>query len=76
MEYLPITSRDYTGTLLHLVDKTTNKLIERGIVKDFRGNERKVSGGIAPHKPGSEGFVRLDGIDKYAGVINAKWVHI
>lgn len=78
-EYNAITSRDYKDQLLHLVDESTGRIINKGdICKDFRGEDYIVINGSAPWKEASQGFIWSDefGAQDYPSVINAKWIHI
>ena len=72
---MTITSVDWLGRRLTLVDKVTGKeIIEGDEVKDFRGERRVVRGGKAPQHSGSTGKVWLDYGELFAPAIGAKWV--
>jgi hypothetical protein len=54
----PITSKDYAGRTMTLVDATTLQPInERDVRTSSRGDQYVVNGGRAPHKPESSGKV-------------------
>ena len=58
-----------------LVDNKTGEFISFPCKReDFRGETAVVTGGKAPHKPSSEGFVYAEDCEYYAGVFGLKWV--
>ena len=71
-----ITSTNYEGVPCVLVHSDTGEITRAGDkLPDFRGDVSEITGGSAPHKPSSTGFVRLEsGREVYAGVFNLKWV--
>lgn len=70
-----ITSTDWKGDKCALADRDTKLLIREGQkVVDFRGDPVIVTGGRAPHKPGSTGFIFTAHREFYASVVNAEWV--
>lgn len=80
-----ITSTNWAGEAMTLVDEQTLTPIREGDIRTTRGDEQhRVTGGRAPHKPGSSGKVWTalvsDGDGKwtsefYPAVIGAKWMH-
>ena len=67
-----ITSTDYTGkacTLTH-----NGQPVSAGeILEDFRGDQYRVTGGQAPHKPSSSGKIYTDGGNYYPTVFGCQW---
>ena len=71
-----IQSRDWQGNTLTLVNEVTGCAVQAGdVLEDFRGDPVTVTGGKAPHKPGSTGKVwTADGGEFYPSVVNCAWV--
>lgn len=59
-----------------LVDEKTNSKINIGdLITSFRGEVRECLGGCPPHKPGSSGYVYVNGNARYyVGVYGLKWI--
>jgi len=78
-----IKSKDYANEEMTLVDEATFTPIKEGDTRTLRDGElHKVTGGRAPHKPGSTGKVWTTAISNdgwtgeyYPGVIGARWMH-
>ena len=43
------------------------------ILEDFRGNQSRVTGGQAPHKPSSTGKIYTDAGNYYPSVFSCQW---
>ena len=56
--------------------KDSNERVAKGVTAlDFRGDSDVITGGRAPHKPGSTGKVwTADGREYYPSVFDMKWV--
>jgi hypothetical protein len=70
---------NWYGKQVILVSEKTLKPVCIGQrVKDFRGDSAVITGGHAPRKPSSEGYVGVKDRDfemyYYAGVYDLKWV--
>jgi hypothetical protein len=70
---------NWDGKQVILVSEKTLKPVCIGQrVKDFRGDSAVITGGHAPRKPSSEGYVGVKDRDfemyYYAGVYDLKWV--
>lgn len=70
---------NWNGEQVVLVFEKTSKPVSIGQkVKDFRGDSAVITGGHAPRKPSSEGYVGVKDGDfemyYYAGVYDLKWV--
>lgn len=81
-----ITSKNYDGEAMTLVDEATFQPIMEGDVRASRdGETHRVVGGRAPHKPESSGKVWVrnplakkgdhSSFEFYPSVIKAKWTH-
>lgn len=70
-----ITSKDYSGTIRTLVHKNNRVAVVVGAeVLDHRGAPAQLTGGRAPHKPSSQGFVyTARGAEFYPSVFNCEW---
>lgn len=78
----PITSTDYQGEAMTLVDENTFAPILVGEVRTSREERYAIVGGRAPHKPGSSGRVGVCApggteadFEFYPSVVGAKWMH-
>lgn len=76
-----IQSKNYENQVCVLVDQRLGKMLSNGdIVKTFRGEYLRLTGGRAPHKPSSEGKAwvqepgRTTATECFASVIGAEWV--
>jgi hypothetical protein len=67
-----IQSTDHAGracTLTH-----NGQPVQAGeILEDFRGNQSRVTGGQAPHKPSSTGKIYTTAGNYYPSVFDCKW---
>lgn len=70
-----IRSNDYTGTSCILVHADSGEPVRKGdSCTDFRNDTSMIMSGVAPHKPGSNGYVHTEsGQRLYAGVFDLKW---
>lgn len=81
---MPIKSKNYAGEAMTLVLEDDGQPVEAGmILTSGRGERYRVTGGRAPHKPGSTGKVWCQGVDQagdnstiefYPGVVKAMWM--
>jgi hypothetical protein len=55
-----IKSTRWDGVSCILVDKETREVARKGTVVDHRGDEWQLTGGRAPHNPGSSGYVWVE----------------
>ena len=72
-----VTSVGYDGKLWLLVheDASTQGVYEGEAVRSYRGEDCVLTGGRAPHKPGSTGKVwTSDGGEYYPSVFGLRWV--
>lgn len=78
---MTITSTDYLGRECTLVHESTNEPVKiNEVVKSFRGDPYRVTGGRAPHKPDSQGKVWFSisaddniGGEFYPTVLGLRW---
>lgn len=67
-----IQSTDYRGRICTLTHN--GQPVKTGeILEDFRGDQFRVTGGQAPHKPSSTGRIYTDAGHYYPTVFNCKW---
>ena len=67
-----ITSTNYANQLCTLTHN--GQPITAGeILQDFRGDYARITGGQAPHKPGSTGKIYTDAGNYFPSVFNCKW---
>lgn len=65
----------WDGRLCKLVDEDGNTVLPGDTVTSFRGKTATLKGGRAPHKPGSQGKVYLQGGGEfYPSVYGLRWV--
>ncbi len=77
MDQNAITSNDFNGDKMVLVEDITQKPILKGnLMKDFRGDLIIVNGGDAPHKPASSGRIQTNRGEFYPSIINAEWIYV
>jgi hypothetical protein len=79
MKVRVLRDESWNGKQVILVSEKTLKPVRIGQrVKDFRGDSAVITGGHAPRKPSSEGYVGVKDGDfemyYYAGVYDLKWV--
>ncbi len=79
MKVRVLRDESWNGKQVILVSEKTLKPVCIGQrVKDFRGDSAVITGGHAPRKPSSEGYVGVKDGDfemyYYAGVYDLKWV--
>lgn len=77
-----IVSENYDGEPMTLVDDATFTPINEGDVRTMRdGAQHTVTGGRAPHKPGSTGRVYTSAVGEtwhgeyFPAVVGATWMH-
>jgi hypothetical protein len=67
-----ITSTDHAGRICTLTHN--GRPIQPGeILEDFRGDQYRVTGGQAPHKPNSAGQIYTDDGNYYTTVFDCQW---
>jgi hypothetical protein len=67
-----ITSTDYAGRACTLT--YNGQPVTAGeILEDFRGDQARVTGGQAPHKPSSTGKIYTDAGHYYPSVFKCQW---
>jgi hypothetical protein len=82
---MKIKSIRHDGVTCILCDAATRKPLEQNSeVTSFRGEKMRVTGGTAPHKPGSQGYIHVLHIDEdvfdaishvlYVVAFNAVWL--
>ncbi len=79
-----IVEANYAGADCILVDENGDMVSRGQVVTTFRGESVVVTGGKAPHKPGSTGKVyvrfeaekRVGGGEFFPSVIGARWVPV
>lgn len=64
---------DFNGIERTLVRDTNVEVKVGDRIPDFRGKMHTVSGGAAPHKPGSTGYVDTEFGTFYVSVLNLTW---
>jgi hypothetical protein len=67
-----ITSTDHSGQACTLTHNGQPVSIGE-ILEDFRGDQYRVTGGQAPHKPSSSGKIYTDAGNYYPTVFGCKW---
>lgn len=68
-----ITSTDHAGRPCILTHNGTP--VNQGeILEDFRGDQARILGGQAPHKPSSTGMIYTSAGNYYPSVFNCKWI--